>query len=264
MFYQYPWWHVYDEFSRYVARLSHLLTGGRHVARVAILWPASTIFAHYTPQQRNPLSNRTEFDFNALTDLLLRLHHDFDYLDEEVLSGAEITDGVIQVGDERHELLILPPMTHLKLATLVRLERFVAEGGRVLGTIFLPDRAFGDDGIVDVFQRVASLFGVDPITSQHEYRAVAGIDTVFTDHNGGGRTGFVRSYALNRALPRRLQEALDLPGLPESSFFVVDEENGTSRYWYAPATGERQEITADVATERDEVSRAIDAAVSSL
>jgi hypothetical protein len=264
MFYQYPWWHVYDEFSRYVARLSHLLSGGRHVAKVAILWPASTIFAHYTPQQRNPLSNRTEFDFNALTDLLLRLHHDFDYLDEEVLAGAAIADGAIQVGDERHELLILPPMTHLKLPTLERLEQFVAAGGRVLGTVFLPDRAFSENGIVDVSRRVASLFGVDPGASQRGYRDVAGIDTVFTEHEGGGRTGFVRSYALNRALPRRLQEALDRPGQPESAFFVVDEADGESHYWYAPAEGQRQEITSEVSAERDEVSRAIDAAVTSL
>src|SRR5215218_8640604 len=263
MFYQYPWWHVYDEFSRYVARLSHLLSGGRHVAKVAILWSASTIFALYTPQQRNPLSNRTEFDFNALTDLLLRLHHDFDYLDEEVLAGAEIADGAIQVGDERHELLILPPMTHLKLETVERLEQFVAGGGRVLGTVFLPDRAFSGDGIVDVSQRVASLFGLDPLASQREYRDVAGVDTIFTEHEGGGRTGFVRSYALNRALPRRLQEALDVPGRPESSNFVVDEEDGESRYWYA-SEGERQEITAEVAAERAEVSQAIEAAVSGL
>src|SRR5215213_472818 len=264
MFYQYPWWHVYDEFSRYVARLSHLLSGGRHVAKVAILWPASTIFAHYTPQQRNPLSNRTEFDFNTLTDLLLRLHHDFDYLDEEVLAGAEIADGAIQVADELHELLILPPMTHLKLPTLERLERFVAEGGRVLGTVFLPDRAFADDGIVDVSQRIASLFGVDPIATQREYRDVTGIDTVFTEHEGGGRAGFIRSYALNRALPRRVQEALNVTGRPESSFFVVEEEERASRYWYAPADDERQEITAEVAAERAEVSQAIEAAVSGL
>ena len=264
MFYQYPWWHVYDEFSRYVARLSHLLTGGRHVARVAILWPASTIFAHYTPQKRNPLSDRTEFDFNVLTDHLLRLHHDFDYLDEEVLAGAEIGDGVIQVGDERHELLILPPVTHLKLETVERLERFVAGGGRVLGTVFLPDRAFGDDGIVDVSERIEALFGVDPAATQREYREISGIETVFTEHEGGGRAGFVRSYALNRVLPRRLQEALDQRGRPESTFFVVEEENGENHYWYAPAEGERQEITAEVVAEREEVSRAIDAAVTGL
>ena len=59
-----------------------------------------------------------------------------------MLAGAEIEDGAIHVGDEHYELLILPPMTHLKLPTLERLERFVAGGGRVLGTVFLPDRAF--------------------------------------------------------------------------------------------------------------------------
>jgi hypothetical protein len=154
---------------------------------------ASSFFALDTPQQRNPLSNRTEFDFNTLTDLFLRLHHDFDYLDEEVLAGAENADGAIQVGDERHELLILSPKTHLELETVERLEQFVAGGGRVLRAVFLPDRAFSGDGIVDVSQRVALLFGVDPLASQREHRDVAGIDTVFTEHEGGGRTGFVRS-----------------------------------------------------------------------
>src|SRR5215217_1260739 len=200
MFYQYPWWRHYGAFSDYMSRLGYLLSGGRHVAHVAVLWPSTSMFANYLPHVRDEASNRTEFDFNALTDLLLRLHHDFDYLDEEVLADADIADGAIQVGDERHELLILPPMTHLKLETVERLERFVAGGGRVLGTVFLPDRAFSGDGIVDVSQRVASLFGVEPSASQREYRDVAGIDTVFTEHEGGGRAGFVRSYALNRAL----------------------------------------------------------------
>ncbi len=54
MFYQYPWWHFYGEFSNYVARLSHLLSGGRHVAKVALLWPINSIFGGYTPQQRTP------------------------------------------------------------------------------------------------------------------------------------------------------------------------------------------------------------------
>src|SRR3954451_3934430 len=182
MFYQYPWWQFYDAFSRYVARLSHLLTGGRHVAKVAVLWPASTVFAHYTPQKRNPLSDRTEFDFNVLTDHLLRLHHDFDYLDEDVLASAAIEDGAIVVGEERHELLILPPMTHLKLETVARLEEFVARGGRVLGTVFLPDLAFDGDAIVNVSDRIEALFGVEPATSQRDYRQHRGIDVVTKAH----------------------------------------------------------------------------------
>ena len=109
MFYQYPWWRYYGDFSAYVSRLSYLLTGGRHVARAAVLWPIASMFANYTPQARNRLDERTETDFNVLTDMLLRLHHDFDYFDEEVLAEAELDGGVLRVGDEEHALLILPP-----------------------------------------------------------------------------------------------------------------------------------------------------------
>src|SRR5207247_365882 len=53
MFYQYPWWFYYGDFSSYVSRLSQMLTGGRHVAKVAILWPINAMYATYTPQERN-------------------------------------------------------------------------------------------------------------------------------------------------------------------------------------------------------------------
>jgi len=88
MFYQYPWWRHYGAFSDYISRLSYLLTGGRHVAKLAVLWPMTSLFANYTPQARNRFDRRTEFDFNVLTDLLLRLHHDFDYVDDEALAAS--------------------------------------------------------------------------------------------------------------------------------------------------------------------------------
>ncbi|HKG26612.1 MAG TPA: glycosyl hydrolase, partial [Thermomicrobiales bacterium] len=261
MFYQYPWWHFYGEFSNYVARLSHLLSGGRHVAKVALLWPINTIFGTYTPQQRTPLANRTEFDFNVLTDLLMRLHHDFDYLDEDTFAEADIEDGTIRVRDEAHELLILPPMTHLKLSTVEALERFVAAGGRVLGTIFLPATAFGERTLVDVSDRIRALFGVDPTVTQQEYATLTGIESVSLDHAGGGKTAFLRSNALNRQLPRRLQSS---PGVPEGPHFLIEEEDGESRYWYAPPNGELQDLTVELKAERAEVARALDQAINGL
>ncbi|MDQ2692586.1 MAG: hypothetical protein M3Y68_11175, partial [Chloroflexota bacterium] len=85
MFYQYPWWGYYGEFSDYMSRLSHLLSGGKHIAKVALLWPMNAMFSTYTPQAHNAIGDRIERDFNTLTDLLLRLHFDYDYLDEDVL-----------------------------------------------------------------------------------------------------------------------------------------------------------------------------------
>src|SRR3954452_22009461 len=84
MFYQYPWWRYYGAFSEYISRASYMLTGGRHVAKVAVLWPMTSLFANYLPQERTPLADRIEYDLNPLTDLLLRVNHDFDYVDEKV------------------------------------------------------------------------------------------------------------------------------------------------------------------------------------
>jgi len=264
MFYQYPWWRYYGDFSAYISRISELLSGGRHVAKVAVIWPINAMFATYTPQSHNELGDRTEGDFNALTDLLLRLHYDFDYLDEDMLAGAALDGAAVRVRDEAYELLILPPMAHMKLGTVERLERFVRQGGRVLSMVFLPDRAFGPDGLVDISDRIADLFGVDPRDSQHTFRAHTGIDTIERAHADGGKTTFLRGYALARQLPLRLQQHLGMPGHTESAQFVIETEGDTSRYLFAHADGAREEITAEVVAERAAVAAALHGALEGL
>jgi|GEM_PF-304229 len=260
MFYQYPWWGYYGDFSNYISRLSHLLSGGKHIAKVAVLWPMNAMFATYTPQTHNSLGDRTERDFNVLTDLLLRLHYDFDYLDEDMLANAELQANTIRIQDEAYELLVLPPMTHLKLSTLEHLEKFTAQGGRVLGMIFLPSQAFSDSvsgtELVDISDRVRSLFGIDPAETQQNFQNQTDIELLERDHpkGGGGKTAFLRSYALARQLPMRLQHQLGAPGKTESPFFVIESERETSRYFYNPEQGERQEITAEVDAERQSVA----------
>jgi hypothetical protein len=256
MFYQYPWWHYYGAFSEYVSRLSQTLTGGRHVAKVAVLWPINDIFATYTPQARNPMAARTEADFDTLTDMLLRLHHDFDYLDEDVLAGAEIDSGTIRIRDEAYELVILPPMQHLKEGTLERLEKFVAGGGKVLGTVFLPDRELRAGGIADISDRIEALFGVVPKTSQRDHTAVTSIETSFADHANGGRAGFIRAEALARSLPRDMAE--------RRGEMVIEEENGKTHYWFVASSGEREDISEQVRQVRDEIMHAVGDAIGQL
>ena len=267
-FYQYPWWQYYGEFSNYISRLSHLLSGGKHIARVGVLWPMNAMFATYTPQAHNALGDRIENDFNVLTDLLLRLHYDFDYLDEDILADAELRDNTIRIRDEAYELVVLPPMTHLKFSTLAALEQFVAQGGRVLGTVFLPNQAFSEQGggaaLEDISERIRSLFGVDPGETQQSFQSQAGIELLEKEHSGGGKTAFLRSYALARQLPMRLQQQLSVAGKTESPFFVIESENEASRYFFAPNQVERQEITAEVAAERQAVADKLQAALLKL
>lgn len=267
MFYQYPWWRYYGAFSDYMSRLSHMLTGGRHVARVAVIWPINAMFATYTPQSHNALGDRTEGDFNALTDLLLRLHYDFDYLDEDILARAElITAGdrpAIGVRDEAFELLILPPMAHIKLSTLERIEQFVAAGGRVLGTTFLPDRAFAPEGLVDIRERVRALFGVDPRETQRSFRGAHDIRPHTVEH-GAGMATFLQSYALQRQLPLRIQQQIGAAGRPEHPGFMIEPDGNRNRYFFAWPDGEREEITDEVVAERTAVADALEATLRSL
>jgi alpha-L-rhamnosidase len=180
MFYQYPWWRYYGAFSEYMSRLSEMLTGGRHVAKVAIVWPIDSMFATYLPHERTQDGNLVEFGLNRLTDILLRLHHDFDYVDELGLIEADLTDGRVRIGDEAYELVIVPPMTHVPLAVVETLERFAALGGRVLGVLSSPRTAFGPEGLVEVGDRLDALMGT-----------TGGV----VEHAAGGRAAFVAGEA---------------------------------------------------------------------
>src|SRR5215212_4507958 len=268
MFYQYPWWQYYGDFSNYMSRLSHLLSGGKHIAKVAVLWPMNAMFATYTPQAHNALGDRIERDFNTLSDLLLRLHYDYDYLDEDMLASAEQEGNTIHIQDEVYELLVLPPVAHLKLSTLEKLEKFVAQGGRVLGMIFRPHQAFTGTGsvteLVDISDRVHALFGVDPVDTQQNFQKQLDLEVVEQEHSGG-KTAFLRSYALNRQLPTRIQKENDALGKTESPFFVIDtQEKEASRYFFAPEGGERLEITDEVNAEREVVADRLGEALGKL
>jgi alpha-L-rhamnosidase len=253
MFYQYPWWRYYEGFNRYIARLSELLTGGHHVAKVAVVWPINGLFATYTPQAPTSVSERIEKDFTALTDLLLRFHHDFDYLDEDVLAEAEVGDGRVRVAHEVYEVLVLPPMAHVKFSTVEAVEQLVASGGRALGLVFLPDRAFGPDGgLVDVGSRVAGLFGVDPTQTISTF-AGASPEVLERDHPGGGRTAFLRASHLDPreggGSARLLREALgrlvepDIEIDNEQLFALHRIKDGRDLYFVVNPTFQAQSAT---------------------
>jgi hypothetical protein len=172
MFYQYPWWPYYGEFSAYTSRVSELLSGGRHVAKVALVWPINAMFASYLPHVRTVDGATVEGGLNILTDLLLRLHHDFDYVDEEVLAKADVIDGRLLIADEDYELVLVPPMLYVRESTIDALERFSASGGRVLGALQAPRHAFGPRGMVDVSQRVDALLGSDGIAAGADFEVL--------------------------------------------------------------------------------------------
>ena len=164
MFYHHTWWPQYKQFNDYVSRMGYLLSGGHHVAKLALLYPMNTIWAQYTPQAANDVSKLILRDFEYMTDRLLRLHIDFDYIDEDTLDECTLEDGALTIRGERYECLLLPAMTHIKEKTLTHLEAFTKAGGKVIADGLLPVASIeGGDGDVHAFQaRVEALFGAQP------------------------------------------------------------------------------------------------------
>jgi hypothetical protein len=187
MFYQYPWWPYYGQFSEYISRISEVLSGGRHVAQVAVIWPIHAMFASYLPQAHTPESMAVEDGLNVLTDVLLRLHHDFDYIDEEVLAAAQTAGGRLCVAEEEYELVVVPPMPYMREATLDALERFARAGGRVLAVLMAPVAVFGPDGMQEAEERMRALLGPADSNGEPELGRV--------DHPGGGIGAFLSGVA---------------------------------------------------------------------
>jgi alpha-L-rhamnosidase len=254
-FYQYPYWRHYQQLNDYISRLSRLLTGGRHVARAAVLWPINAMFATYRPQEPDAFGQRMEEDFNTLTDLLLRLHVDFDYLDEDVLARAELHDGTVRVGDEEYDLVIVPPMSHCRLSTVGRLEEFAASGGKLLGMVMLPGQAFGPDGQVDVSARVAGLFGVDQLdllpAGPGEVRTtVRGGDTGATaaflhaGALGAQAPGAPVAGALRRVLAELIPGGIEISN--EEMFSLHRRKDGQDLYFVVNPTFSEQQATVSL------------------
>ena len=199
-FYHHPWWEKYHLFNGYITRNSYMLSGGRHVAKVALLYPIVSIWANYTPQAPTPAAALIEREFYNLTDSLLRLHFDYDYVDEDVLAAAEVRDGKLVIGEEEYEVLILPPLTTIKESTLHKLETFFRAGGKVVADAMLPteNTAGFSQELTDTISR---LFEEDAAAVRKEALGGAGEQRVTVNENeNGGKCIFV-SRGFGPSLP---------------------------------------------------------------
>jgi hypothetical protein len=241
-FYQHTWWKYYNRFTEFATRLSHILSGGRHVAKVLVLYPITSIWANYVPQQRDAVGNVIEFDFNWLTDTLLRLHYDFDYVDEDVLAAATIDSGTITIREEVYSVLILPPTTHCKRTTFETVKTFVASGGSVIADTLLPVEFVETDTTAAV-KDVRKLFGVDPdeLLGQFQNGGSSAVTIAHRNSRGNvfviGGKGLYQSKAKDK-LRRILNKCVapDVTISDEDVFYLHRVKDGFDCYFFVNTT----------------------------
>lgn len=254
-FYHHTWWEQYKLFNDYMTRLGYTLSGGKHVAKIAMLYPLNSIWATYTPQARNKTGNTIEGEFNYMTDRLLRLHTDFDYLDEDVMTECTIRDGKLCIRDEEYEVLILPAATHLKASTLDIMEKFVREGGKIIADTMLPRRCI--EGQADDFvARIENLFGADPLKINEAYlNDEAKEFKIFEKAHGdkGGKIVLIQGPSLAKAdamdvLKRAVLSCLtpEIEIDSEEVFYLHRVKDGQDLYFLINPTDEERLVTVSI------------------
>jgi len=122
-----PRWPLYRVWGDYTSRLSLLLTGGRHICPVAILFSgnARRVGNYVTPED--------------MTTVLQDALYDCDWLPFEAFERDAALDGNdIQLHRERYQVLIVPPTEVIPQPTLAKAKDFFDQGGVVVGYGHLP------------------------------------------------------------------------------------------------------------------------------
>ncbi len=125
-----PRWPLYRVWANYVSRLTLMLTGGRHVCPVAILFGGNALRVGkgVTPEE--------------LTSALQDSQFDSDWLPFEAFeSQASIGERAVKLHGERYRVLVVPPVEVIPYGSLAKAKEFFDAGGIVVGYGFLPSKS---------------------------------------------------------------------------------------------------------------------------
>lgn len=118
-----PYWEHMKLWLKYAQRMCFVLSQGRHVCDVAILYPTETIQA--VPGSKPTLSF-------AVAEEMSRQGYDFDFIDYQSLRNAMVSDAGISVAGENYKVLVLADAMAMHESTVRRIEEFKSAGGIVL------------------------------------------------------------------------------------------------------------------------------------
>lgn len=188
-----PRWPLYRVYADYTSRLSLLLTGGRHVCPVALLFlgQSAQVGCFVPPEEIS----------QTLQDSLI----DCDWLPYSVLEDkTHIANKELQLYQERYQVLVVPPVEVIPYTTLVKIKAFFDAGGVVVGYGFLPTKSatLGRDS-QDVTAVREAIWGKEPAVGTTPCRT----------STTGGRSYFLPEKTSVRQLQQVLADADIAPSL---------------------------------------------------
>ncbi len=139
--YHEPWWDSYHVIAQYITRLSAAMSVGRQRNHILVIEPTTTAWMYQGAAEPAGRLGEIGKPFFDLVFELEQAQIEFDLGCEDVIARHGAVDtgtppqtgARLKVGQGEYHTVVLPPLTEtLRSETMTLLERFAADGGRVI------------------------------------------------------------------------------------------------------------------------------------
>ncbi|MCY0880121.1 MAG: hypothetical protein OWU84_14435 [Firmicutes bacterium] len=253
-----PYFEHYPIFAQGIARLSKLLSQGRHVADIAVYypghaiwesmdWPSGAHLAHPMDLARTAPNRRIERIQEQFWSVVGRQNRhrpelgalraarwDFDTLDDETLRAAVLTEEGIKVSDEAYRVLIFPGTERVDPESRERLQAWIDAGGIAIGVGVPPEER--------VFQGVRQIASAAELNETLETllpRRVKGPGQSLIRHWDDGTLAFLLMPPEGTLVP--MHEAVEASELPPQAVDYWLSVQGIPELW-DPWSGEQEAL----------------------
>ncbi len=200
-----PQFDGFGALMRYTNRAAHLLSGGRHIASVAVLY-------HAEGEWMNPRGTAmlTQVPARALYDD----HIDFDIVCGDTLyENATVEQGKLHIGEEDFGALIVPCAPQLPAELTVRLNELAADGLPVLYVGALPRGAVGRALPVSDLAAAVRELGICDLSVDGDFPLLRAYHTVHDDSH--------TIMLVNEAFATTVDTVLHLPEQVRGDYAVL-------------------------------------------
>lgn len=148
-----PWWIVMPDVMSYMQRVSWALRQGEPANDVAIYLPEDDAWANFKPGRASVSALMPRWITPALTQAIEEAGYNFDYIDSAAIAARGI----------HYPVLIMPNVDRISPATLALIQKYAAQGGKVIAIGRIPGAAPGLENnaadAVKVNSEAHALFG---------------------------------------------------------------------------------------------------------
>lgn len=146
LFYRTTFWPYLHYYTSYTQRLSYILSDGRNITPIAILYPIKTVQALITPSDEQAVDT-IDANFIKLSNALLQHQCDFDYINEDALTNktkivVNESKTTLRLSNEEswidYEVVILPYISVIDKSSLNKINEFLKNGGKAIAYGRLP------------------------------------------------------------------------------------------------------------------------------